>query len=411
MENTSYISKISYTIEMYLNQGKGLNYIKEHIESAQKDGDFPQNLKLINAYYDKEYGSSACAFLDTNTGETIVGFAGTNLNNGVSDLINDVKTDAIDLGVTGITKDSEYLKEANEFIEDLREKGYNITQTTGHSLGGALSVYASIYYDIPEAVTYNGAPLYVSYYSLESVRESLYKEIINDTLDYANNKNTGSLLSNGVRLALLVKIDAYLKNKNNNSSYTDFIGNYMKVDTSGLPKSNIEMLYESIEETFESRKANLQEIDEAIANYDGRVIRFVSSKDWLNGGMAYVNGYYIGEEFLIDNGQSHGIEFFLDNEEQKYISNLMSLIREWNDKDLSVDFDGDGVIDLSLTDTDLSVKNLFSEGGLYNESVENINIDPKALYNLSTNLKTSMAESDIGWINDAIKLCNDKMML
>jgi hypothetical protein len=159
MENTSYISKISYQIEDWLFEGKRLKYINNTIENLQEKEEFPKNLRLIDIYFDKSFGSSGCAFLDTNTGETIVGFAGTNLDNGIVESSKDIITDGIGLGVTGIHEDSLYMNKANKFIEDLQEKGYNITQTTGHSLGGALCVYIGVNHDIPLITTYNGAPL------------------------------------------------------------------------------------------------------------------------------------------------------------------------------------------------------------------------------------------------------------
>lgn len=81
MENTSYISEISYKVEVWLYQGYDIEVILDKIKEIQDDGDFPKNLELIDAFLDKSFGSSGCAFLDTNTGETIIGCAGTNDRN------------------------------------------------------------------------------------------------------------------------------------------------------------------------------------------------------------------------------------------------------------------------------------------------------------------------------------------
>ena len=91
MENTSYISQISYTIEEWLFNGMSKKEIDEKLIDLQQDGEFPKNLELIDAYFDEEFSSSACAFIDTNTGETIVGFAVTSLSC--------VKTEIINIGI------------------------------------------------------------------------------------------------------------------------------------------------------------------------------------------------------------------------------------------------------------------------------------------------------------------------
>lgn len=160
MENTSHIAKISYEIENWLYQGMDIETIRKKIRKKQSAGSFPSNLELVNAFFDKSNSVSGCAFLDKNTGETIVGFAGTNLDNGFLESAKDIITDASIL-TDGISPNSSYLKEANNFISNLKNQGFNITQSTGHSLGGAICVLVGIKQDIPTVISYNGAPLYV----------------------------------------------------------------------------------------------------------------------------------------------------------------------------------------------------------------------------------------------------------
>ena len=124
MENTSRVAKIAYDIETLLYKGKDIDYINEVIKDLQKEGKFPVNLQLVDAYLGEE-GTSGCAFLDINTGEVIVGFAGTNKNPGKIEFAKDIIADAT-IGITGLTPDDEYLKEANEFMNMLEK--YNVTQ-------------------------------------------------------------------------------------------------------------------------------------------------------------------------------------------------------------------------------------------------------------------------------------------
>ena len=124
MENTSQIATIAYKIETWKYQGFSLEEIKEEIKDLQDNDKFPENLQLIDAYLGEE-GTSGCAFLDINTGEVVVGFAGTNKEPGDSEFGKDVAAD-ITIGVNGLTTDGEYLKEANEFIKGLED--YNVTQ-------------------------------------------------------------------------------------------------------------------------------------------------------------------------------------------------------------------------------------------------------------------------------------------
>lgn len=322
MENTSYVSNISYKIENWLYKGLCLEDIQGEIDKLKEKKEFPNNLVLVDAYFDRILGSSGCAFLDVNTGETIVGFAGTNLNNSILESAKDIITDGIGLGVTGIHNESPYMIEANKFINDLKEQGYNITQSTGHSLGGALCVYIGVNHDIPLITTYNGAPLYV------------------------------------------------------------------------LPSAYI--------------TGNAEAIKSTLKNYDGKIIRFVSDKDWLNGLSDAVDGFYIGEEFLFHNGAGHDLKFFLNEKEQKYISSILSA-NKFNAITVSkIDFDKDNQIDLELKYEDLIVKNLLGEKGLYSGNGVDIKIDADAFFYLQENIKREFIDNDIEWINKAINLCKSK---
>lgn len=164
MESTSYISKISYDIEKWIYEGLSRDNIKSNINVLKSSGEFPKHLEYIDGYLDDIFGSSGSAFLNTVTNNVIVGFAGTNELNGKNELTKDIITDIIGIGVLGLDSSGIYMKSANDFISSLKDRGYNIVKTTGHSLGGAISVYAGTNNDINSIVTYNGAPLYIGNY-------------------------------------------------------------------------------------------------------------------------------------------------------------------------------------------------------------------------------------------------------
>ncbi|MGL4654768.1 MAG: hypothetical protein ACRCWM_02615 [Sarcina sp.] len=129
-ENTSFISNIVYEIENMLSKGTSTEKIKDYIIALQKDGEFPENLELAEMFFDENTSIGACAFVDINTGETIVGFAGTNSENNyfLGDLLADAK-----LGIDGgFNKQSPYMEKLNEFMEGLYDKGYNVTKTIGY---------------------------------------------------------------------------------------------------------------------------------------------------------------------------------------------------------------------------------------------------------------------------------------
>ena len=322
-ENTSHISNVVYEIENMKAKGMSTEEIKNYIKYLKKNGDengikFPENLELVETFFDEGYSIGACAFLDTNTGETIVGFAGTNSDNDhfFGDLLADAK-----LGVGGgFNENSPYMKKLNEFMKGLQDKGYNVTQTTGHSLGGALAIYAAIFHNIPYSTTYNGAPLF----------------------SYAMSRaDMATILASGFFQQMI--------------------------------------------------------------NYDGEIIRFVSESDPLNAVADFFWAKYLGKEYTIKNGEGHAMIEFLNAAEQEYLLSVLLSEGTNNVNNLAVSFGEKGTFELKLSD--LTVKNLWGEGGKYSGT---ITIDPEAFRNLKTNLIENMAETEITWIKQGIELCREK---
>jgi len=160
-ESTSSVSLISYEIEKWLDLGYSEETIIGLINKLKQEGKFPENLVYIDSYFGEVTGLSGCAFFDTNTNQTIAGFAGTNGENGTLRYLQDiVQTDLLALGALGFEEGSLghlYIMEAQNFIENLENQGYSIDIVTGHSLGGAQASAIGRKYNIPLIVTYNAA--------------------------------------------------------------------------------------------------------------------------------------------------------------------------------------------------------------------------------------------------------------
>ncbi|MBP1047337.1 hypothetical protein I6N96_13720 [Enterococcus sp. BWM-S5] len=157
-ESTSAISTIAYEIENARYNGVENQQIKEQVNELKGNGNFPSNLQFIDAKYDKATSLCAVAFQDTNTGNVTVGFAGTNLSNGLGESAKDVGQ----WGAIAFSSDSAsspYFSKGDEFIKGLQKDGYLIDTVTGHSLGGRNGAILGMSNNIPNIVLYNAAPL------------------------------------------------------------------------------------------------------------------------------------------------------------------------------------------------------------------------------------------------------------
>lgn len=156
-EYTSAISTISYEVENGLYSGLNLEQINKQLEKFQRDGKFPSNLQLVEAFYDPKTSLSGVAFKDTTTGRVTIGMAGTNLDNGVIEKIKDLGADA-SIAFNGPASSANYFSQGNQFIANLKEK-YPIEAITGHSKGGRDVVVLGVAHNIPTIITYNPAPI------------------------------------------------------------------------------------------------------------------------------------------------------------------------------------------------------------------------------------------------------------
>lgn len=123
---------------------------------------------IEHRYTDKN-GFQAKVFINKETKEVVVAFTGT----------NDWKDIAIDVAqvsqgwLTSQHKSVDKMMET--LLKDPRYKDYQFT-TTGHSLGGNLSMYAGVKYNMP-SVTFNG-PGYDSHKMNDAVYSDKYHDLI-----------------------------------------------------------------------------------------------------------------------------------------------------------------------------------------------------------------------------------------
>ncbi|WP_430598309.1 hypothetical protein [Enterococcus sp. AZ177] len=157
-EATSAVSTISYEVENALVNNIPLKEVQGQIDTLQEKGKFPSNLQLVDAFYDPKTSSSGVAFLDNNTGKVVVGFTGTNLDNGILESAKDIGQ-WVNIAFKGDGPSSAYFDASNKFMNDLKANGYDIDTVTGHSLGGRNGTIMGMEHNIPNIILYNSAPL------------------------------------------------------------------------------------------------------------------------------------------------------------------------------------------------------------------------------------------------------------
>lgn len=167
-EATSAVSTITYEVENAHVNKVEKEAINTQINNLKKNGSFPKNLQYVDSFYDENNSSSGAAFLDLNTGKVVVGFAGTNWDNGKWEGIKDVGQWG-NIATTANSPTAAYFNKSNEFMNGLKAQGYNIDTVTGHSLGGRNGAIMGMSHGIPNIVLYNAAPLMNSLFRVPSL--------------------------------------------------------------------------------------------------------------------------------------------------------------------------------------------------------------------------------------------------
>ncbi|WP_273451543.1 DUF6792 domain-containing protein [Streptococcus ferus] len=159
-QDTAYASSITYDIErvavqnnLDLSTKAGQKAIRQEIFKG-KNIKVPSNLNYLDSFYDSSTGTSGTAFKDTETGEVIIAYTGTNAKVNKQDVVTDIVS--IGLG-SGYHYDSAY-----QFYDKIAEKYGSANLTlTGHSLGGNVAQRVALEKNAKNTIVYNAAPLYI----------------------------------------------------------------------------------------------------------------------------------------------------------------------------------------------------------------------------------------------------------
>ena len=350
--NTLYASEYTYGFEKARIEGI---QTKNIFEGAEKLGKFKINpsLEYLDDFYDKDTGSSGTAFKDKDTGEVILAYTGTNLDN---DKWNDaVKTD---FGRIALGLGDGHVDPARKFYEEIRAEYGDDIILTGHSLGGNLAQWIALHYNVQKTIIYNPAPLYIP-------PEQLVAGSMDPGLEKVLNQ-VGLSLKDAVAIPL------------------------------GYIKDGAKWLFGI--KTGEDKIKNLKEI------FTGRVIRIQSEADVLNNVSDYLKGEYLGVEHILKNSGWHLLGNILNSEELK--EELEKITGQLYKIKPNIDIDGDGKIDVKLGELDLKRRNLLDDKASIT-SEGKIQLNPKVLRILSSNIGTKVI-NDLEIIKNITKLCIEK---
>ena len=350
--NTLYASEYTYGFEKARIEGI---QTKNIFEGAEKLGKFKINpsLEYLDDFYDKDTGSSGTAFKDKDTGEVILAYTGTNLDN---DKWNDaVKTD---FGRIALGLGDGHVDPARKFYEEIRAEYGDDIILTGHSLGGNLAQWIALHYNVQKTIVYNPAPLYIP-------PEQLVAGSMDPGLEKVLNQ-VGLSLKDAVAIPL------------------------------GYIKDGAKWLFGI--KTGEDKIKNLKEI------FTGRVIRIQSEADVLNNVSDYLKGEYLGVEHILKNSGWHLLGNILNSEELK--EELERITGQLYKIKPNIDIDGDGKIDVKLGELDLKRRNLLDDkASIVSEG--KIQLNPEVLRTLSSNIGTKVI-NDLEIIKNITKLCIEK---
>ena len=351
--NTLYASDLTYEFEKARINGATDDNIIKNAEDIQGK-ELPKGLEYLDDFYDKDTGSSGTAFKDKDTGEVILAYTGTNLDN---DKWNDaVKTD---FGRIALGLGNGHVDPARKFYEKIRAEYGDDIILTGHSLGGNLAQWIALYYNVQKTIIYNPAPLYIP-----------PEQIV-----------AGAGSGPGLEM-VLNQVGLSLK---------DAIATPL-----GFIKDRAKWLF--------GIKTEKDEIEKLKEIFTGRVIRIQSELDILNNVSDYFRGEYLGVEHILKDAGWHLLGDILNSEELK--EELEKITRQLYKIKANIDIDGDGKIDVRLGELDLKRRNLLNDEASI-ASGEKIQLNPEVLKTLSNNIQMRVL-GDLEKVKEITKLCIEK---
>ena len=151
---TSYASFIVYHVEAMDKIKIPKTMIREYINLQKTVGSFPEELNYVTSFYDVKTGSSGTLFENTNEGNYILSYTGTNF---YFDRQKDMYADVVGICLG----QAEHMTSCYRFYTRMKKKYGNDIILTGHSLGGSIAQRVAIEYDVQQSVVFNAAPIYL----------------------------------------------------------------------------------------------------------------------------------------------------------------------------------------------------------------------------------------------------------
>ena len=303
LEYTSYVMSTSYLIENMLIKSKKnhkdtLQDINKKIHSItvknrnDKNNELPKpdNLEFVDAEHDFQSGMTGVLFRDKTTKQLIMGFTGTNLEN---DFYNDaIKTDIGSI----LFGDGLHYQSAYDFYIRMIQKYGKPSVLTGHSLGGNYAHRVALHFNVPKAVVYNSAPLYVNLDKVEKVLTIL--------LD---------AMTKGVALATAPSLNPLI---NVTNSFIQLLAS--------LPSVTIAALIARTKIAKLIQPGIIKKINEDLKGFTGQIVRIRSKFDPLNAVSEAFDGFYVGKEYVFDDGLGHDQQGFLSEEIQDLVKTILA---------------------------------------------------------------------------------------
>ena len=153
-EITSHASSIVYHVEAMDKIKIPKAMIREYINLQKTVGSFPGELNYVTSFYDAKTGSSGTLFENTNEGNYILSYTGTNF---YFDRQKDMYADLVGICLG----QAEHMTSCYRFYTRMKKKYGNDIILTGHSLGGSIAQRVAIEYDVQQSVVFNAAPIYL----------------------------------------------------------------------------------------------------------------------------------------------------------------------------------------------------------------------------------------------------------
>ena len=153
-ELASYASFIVYHVEAMDKIKIPKTVIREYINLQKTVGSFPEELNYVTSFYDTKTGSSGTLFENTDKGNYILSYTGTNF---YFDRQKDMYADVVGICLG----QAEHMTSCYKFYTRMKKKYGNDIILTGHSLGGSIVQRVAIEYDVQKSVVFNAAPIYL----------------------------------------------------------------------------------------------------------------------------------------------------------------------------------------------------------------------------------------------------------